>query len=234
MTHAMTVAHGAGVLWPALVLGLAGSLHCMGMCGPLALALPSPHVSRGRYVFGRALYNAGRIATYSALGAIFGLFGQTLALAGWQRGVSIAAGLFMLVFAFFSHRLTPSYSFAPLRNVLRRLLGRRTNGALLAIGLLNGLLPCGLVYVALAGAAATDSTAHGAIFMAVFGFGTFPAMFGISLAGRIVGPSVRIKLRRLVPLALFLVGIVLILRGLDLGIPFLSPHLSLEGECCAP
>ncbi len=233
MTHAVSFAHESAVLWPALVLGLAGSLHCVGMCGPLALALPSFSKSRGRYMLGRALYNAGRIVTYSILGAIFGLFGETLALAGWQRGVSIAAGAFMLLAAFFAHRLTPTYSFAPLRNALRRLLGRRTNGALLAIGLLNGLLPCGLVYVALAGAAATNSSMRGAAFMAIFGLGTFPAMFAVSLAGRIFGPSARNKIQKLIPIALIVLGAILILRGLNLGIPYLSPHLSLESGCCS-
>ncbi len=221
------------MIWPALILGLAGSLHCVGMCGPLALALPSASRSRADYTLGRVLYNAGRILTYSCMGILFGWIGQTLAFAGWQRGVSIAAGVVMLLAAISARPLAPALSIGPLRAAIRNLLGKRTRAALFMLGLLNGLLPCGLVYVALAGAAATESAARGALFMAVFGFGTFPAMFAISLAGRAINAPARLKFQRLIPVALVLVGILLILRGLDFGIPFISPHLSLQPNCCS-
>lgn len=218
----------------ALILGLAGSLHCLGMCGPLALALPGARASRGEYVTGRIIYNAGRIATYALLGAVFGLIGKTLALAGWQRGLSIGAGFAMLIAAFSLHRLAPAFNLGFLRQAWGKLLGQRTLLSLFGIGLLNGLLPCGLVYVALAGAAATGDALHGAAFMAIFGAGTFPAMLAVSLAGRALSVPLRLKFQRVVPYAVGVLAVLLILRGMDLGIPYLSPALAIPHSCCHP
>ncbi|MCD6049706.1 MAG: hypothetical protein K0Q55_1109, partial [Verrucomicrobia bacterium] len=84
-------------LWTAFILGLVGSLHCAGMCGPLALALPVAGKTRRAFVLGRVLYNLGRILTYCVIGAIFGLAGQSLALAGFQKWVSLGAGVAILL-----------------------------------------------------------------------------------------------------------------------------------------
>ena len=230
---------GAGLL-----MGLLGSLHCLGMCGPLALALPAAPGSRARFVAGRILYNLGRTATYALLGVAFGLFGRVFALAGWQRGLSIAAGVLMLLAAI-GYRTAAGAAVAGgfaralggLKRALSALLQRRTAGALLLIGLLNGLLPCGLVYAALAGAAATGGPLGGALFMAAFGLGTIPAMLAVSLAGRLITAPWRARFQRAVPVAMAVLAVLFIVRGLSLGIPYLSPDLSPEAvaggrSCC--
>lgn len=223
-------------LWTAFVLGLAGSLHCAGMCGPLALALPVTGAGWTSFGFGRLIYNLGRIFTYSVLGLISGLIGQTLALVGVQRWVSLTLGLVLLIGLFASRRLALAAPVVRLVSRLRQAMGgflqRRSFTALGVLGALTGLLPCGLVYVACAGAAAGNSPLAGASYMAVFGLGTIPLMLAIGLSGRLVQPSLRLKLRYLMPVSVFLVGSLLILRGLALGIPYLSPDLATQGGSC--
>jgi sulfite exporter TauE/SafE len=225
-------------LWTAFVLGLVGSLHCAGMCGPLALAIPVAPGGPGRFFLGRLLYNAGRLATYCALGLAFGLVGRTLLLAGVQRWLSIALGLLLLTGAFASRRLALAAPVtrlvARLKQAMSRWLHARTLGALPVLGALTGLLPCGLVYVACAGAAATGSLAGGLGYMAAFGAGTVPMMLAIGLSGRLVPLDWRHALVRVVPLVVALLGGLLILRGLSLGIPYLSPDLTAPSgaACC--
>ncbi len=221
--------------WTAFILGLAGSLHCVGMCGPLAMALPHPGRGMGGYIAGRLLYQAGRIATYCLLGAVFGGVGRTLALAGIQRWVSVAAGLLVLAGLFV---VGPGWAGKPLagwvdwiKARLGTLLRRRSQSTLWMLGMVNGLLPCGLVYVACAGAAAGGSVAGGMAQMAWFGLGTVPLMLGISLSGRAMPFAWRLRLQRLIPVSVGMVGVLLVLRGMDLGIPFVSPHIGPDG-CC--
>lgn len=222
------------LFWTALALGFFGSLHCAGMCGPLALALPVTGRSVAGFVVGRVVYNLGRLVTYTALGLLFGFVGQTLLVAGLQRWVSIGLGVALLLGLLASKKLALS---APIVRLLGRLkstmsgwLQTRTLPALAVLGGLTGLLPCGLVYVACAGAAATDHWHHGALYMLLFGLGTFPMMLGIGLSGRLLQGSLRLKLRHLVPVSVLVLGALLILRGLSLGIPYLSPDLS-HGSC---
>jgi sulfite exporter TauE/SafE len=222
--------------WTAFILGLAGSLHCAGMCGPLALALPNGHASASRFVLGRTAYNLGRIATYCLLGLTFGFLGKTLALAGIQRWVSITLGLSLLVGLFASRRLAlsgpVSALVARLKSGMSILLRRRSLASLAVLGLFNGLLPCGLVYVACAGATATGAVQASVGYMAVFGVGTLPLMLAISLTGKLVPSSLRLRLQKAVPVSVFLVALLLILRGLSLGVPYLSPDLASAMPCC--
>jgi len=220
----------------AFVLGLVGSLHCAGMCGPLALALPPAGKTATGHAAGRLAYNGGRIVTYCALGLLFGLLGQTLLLAGVQRWLSIALGVALLVGLFAPRKLA---LWRPMASLVERvkarmsfLLRRRSWAALFGLGLLNGLLPCGLVYVAGAGATATGSLVRGAIYMAAFGFGTIPMMLALSLSGRLIPFSLRLRLLKVVPVAVFLLASLLILRGMGLGIPYVSPTLSGGGASC--
>jgi sulfite exporter TauE/SafE len=226
-------------LLTAFFLGLIGSLHCAGMCGPLALALPRSAGKATRFVAGRFAYNLGRILTYCLLGFCFGLAGKTLLLAGFQRGVSIVLGLMLLAGLVAARKMAlwrPITSLVEhLKAPMSRLLRRPGLPSLAMLGLLNGLLPCGLVYVACAGAMATGGILAGVRYMAAFGLGTIPMMLAISLSGALIPPSVRLQWRRAIPVCVFFLGTLLILRGMSLGIPYLSPDLSTpEGASCCP
>jgi sulfite exporter TauE/SafE len=220
----------------AILLGLLGSLHCAGMCGPLALALPQAGHSRLAYLAGRLAYNFGRVMTYCLMGVVFGLIGKTLVLAGIQCWVSIGLGVALLAGLFASRRLAlwgPVIRLVEkLKQSMGSLLRQRTLVALGTLGLLNGLLPCGLVYVAAAGAVATGSIPAAVEYMAIFGLGTVPMMLAISLSGRLVPFSLRLKLLKAVPVAVALLAVLLILRGMGLGIPYVSPVLSAEKPAC--
>ena len=224
-------------VWTALLLGLVGSLHCAGMCGPLALALPVGAKSTTRFLAGRLAYNAGRIVTYCVLGLILGLVGRTLFLAGVQRWTSISLGLALLVGLFSSRKLA---LWRPVTGLVEALkyrmsaqLRQRSFSSLMILGLLNGLLPCGLVYVACAGATATNGALDGIRYMAVFGLGTVPMMLGISMSGRLMPLALRLQLRKAIPVSVLLLASLLILRGLSLGIPYVSPDLSAaKPSCC--
>jgi len=217
-------------IWTALVLGLVGSLHCLGMCGPLALALPATGTTRFSFALGRLAYNLGRITTYVALGAGFGIVGQSFALFGLQRWLSIGAGAAILLGLIASIRWAANAPMVRgirwLKGAFATLLRRRSLGSLVLLGGLNGLLPCGLVYVACAGAAATGASSRGAAYMVAFGAGTLPVMLGVNLIVAKVQPSLRNRLQRFIPASAALLGLLLIVLGLSLGIPYLSPGIS--------
>jgi len=231
------------LLWTAFFLGLAGSLHCAGMCGPLAMALPGGgrngrSGSLSSLWRGRAFYNLGRTCTYGMLGVLFGMLGQTAAWAGLQRWVSIAAGIAILLGLLAANRfqwgLPATRLVVRLKPLFGPLLRSSSWLSLFLLGLLNGLLPCGLVYVACAGAVATGSLGLGALFMVVFGLGTTPMMFSIGLLGAKVQTALRLRLQKLIPVSLVIVAGLLIVRGLALGIPYLSPGpFSQPGACAA-
>ncbi|HEX7653452.1 MAG TPA: sulfite exporter TauE/SafE family protein [Verrucomicrobiae bacterium] len=220
----------------AISLGLLGSLHCAAMCGPLLLALPVPAGGPARFITGRLIYQLGRILTYTLLGILAGLAGKSIVLIGIQRWLSIGLGVAILGGFFLSRRLalaTPVIrSVGWLKRVMGRQLQQRTLRSLFLLGILNGLLPCGLVYVALAGAVSRGTLTAAIGFMAAFGLGTLPTMLGISLSGKILSPAIRLKLRRVIPVSVCLLAGLLILRGMALGIPYLSPDLA-QGTCCA-
>jgi hypothetical protein len=175
-------------------------------------------------------YNGGRVLTYCALGLVFGLVGKTLLLAGLQQSVSIALGIILLAGLLASRKLAlwqpVTLGLGHLKQRMGSLLKQRGFTALAILGLLNGLLPCGLVYVACAGATATGGPLEGARYMAEFGLGTVPMMLSISLSGRLVPVAWRFRLRKLVPASVAMLAALLILRGMSLGIPYVSPQLS--------
>jgi sulfite exporter TauE/SafE len=220
-------------LWSAFLLGLAGSLHCAGMCGPLMLALAKARPRSGLESTGRVFYHLGRIVSYCALGLILGFLGHVAAPAGFQRWLSIAIGVVLLVGLLLAARVplaTPVMKWITLlKSGMSRLLQRHTLLSQTIMGMLNGLLPCGLVYVAAAGATATGHPLTGATYMAVFGLGTWPMMLGIHLAGQRLPLPSRLALGRITRAAVLLMALLLILRGLELGIPFVSPDLSVAG-----
>ncbi|NOS70890.1 MAG: sulfite exporter TauE/SafE family protein [Verrucomicrobia bacterium] len=226
-------------LWTAFLLGFVGSAHCAGMCGPLALALP--HWGRGQWSFlaGRVLYNLGRVVTYATMGAVFGILGRGFALAGFQRWVSLVLGAGILIGLFVSPRFANSVPVSRgvnwMKATLGRLFQRRAMPAMFGIGLLNGLLPCGLVYVACAGAIVGGTIVSGVEYMIAFGLGTLPMMLGISLLGTKLQFAMRLKVQRLIPVSMAIVGVLLLLRGMALGIPYVSPKLPAQpgaAQCC--
>ena len=223
------------MLWAGFLFGLLGSFHCVGMCGAIALALPgAAGASPLRYAAGRLLYNLGRVSTYATLGAGAGLVGQSLRLAGVQQSLSIASGVLILLLVAvperYSARLAGMLGFgrplAWVKTTLGRLFQQSSLPALYATGVLNGLLPCGLVYLALAGALSAPGVAGAAAYMALFGLGTLPLMLGLSLSGRLVPLAWRGRMRQAVPYAASGLAVLFIVRGLGLGIPYLSPQLS--------
>ena len=215
----------------ALTLGLIGSFHCIGMCGPIAIALPLPKENWWYKISGVFLYNIGRVITYGILGALFGLLGKGIQLAGFQRIVSILMGAIMVisvVFPFvFRNRISIDSLFGGYVSKFvmgfKKLFKMRSLSSLLIIGLLNGLLPCGLVYIAVAGAINTNDVTMGILYMVAFGLGTAPMLAVVTLAGNMISGQFRSKVNKIIPYVVVIVGILFILRGLSLGIPYVSP-----------
>lgn len=213
------------------LLGLAGGIHCVGMCGPLGMSL-SLQGHRHR-AWGLLMYLLGKTCTYGLLGFVFGLFGRQLALAGWQQALSVTIGVLLLLFAlavFFKSRLFHTSLFQQLiSNKLLPLMSRvlKSSSAFTPLwaGMLNGLLPCGLVYMGLAVAVASGSALTSTVFMLFFGLGTLPLMLSFLLLAQQLGMHFRNSIKRITPYMLGLLAVVLILRGLNLGIPFLSPQI---------
>lgn len=229
----------------AVALGFLGSFHCVGMCGPIALALPLNRENGFTKVLSAILYNSGRILTYGFFGLLFGLLGKGFVISGYQQALSISIGLLLLVSVFASYINIPPVgitkliykAISKLKSSLGFLFKQRTYGAIFSIGVLNGLLPCGLVYLAVAGAIATGDAVKGSLFMIGFGAGTLPAMLFISLASQWVDINWRNKIRRAVPVFVVLMAGMLILRGMNLGIPYVSPQLDAKDctkhHCCS-
>lgn len=222
------------LLWTGLLFGFLGSAHCAGMCGPIAVALPGSNERGLSLLTGRLLYNTGRTATYMFMGVLAGLLGLGAALAGYQGALSIAAGVVILVMLLFRSRFLSTGSFfrsPAIKQLFGRLLSSPGKGSLFSLGLLNGFLPCGLVYLALAGSAAAGSLINSVLYMGLFGLGTIPMMMALSLAPGWLKPAARQRLNRFIPVGAALIAILLILRGLSLGIPFISPDLAGSGSC---
>lgn len=218
------------ILITALVLGLMGSFHCAGMCGPIAIALPLYGNSTGQKVLGSVLYNIGRVITYAIMGAVFGLLGQGLQLMGFQRVISIMMGAIMIIAVLFPSLFGNKHlgsGMVPFVEKLKQKLGKlftvKSFSGLFLIGLLNGLLPCGLVYIAIAGSIGAGSAVMGALYMTLFGLGTMPMLLAINLSGGFISATLRQKVNKLIPALVVIVGILFILRGLSLGIPYVSP-----------
>lgn len=237
-------------MFVAFILGLVSSLHCIGMCGPIAMMIPNSGLritdsksirnseSAIRNLYSSLLYNTGRITTYSAYGLVFGLIGRSFVWFGWQQKISITLGV-IIILALVLPKIIKTQNFystfinnamVKLRAELSKLLFKGNPASLFGIGLLNGLLPCGMVYLALAGAVATGNALNGSLFMALFGLGTLPAMGAISYFGGMVKPALRTSARKLFPAMMVLMATLLILRGLNLGIPYVSPSLNISSS----
>lgn len=233
------------LLYTAFILGLVGSFHCVGMCGPIAFALPVSKRSPAQLIKSRVLYNLGRVITYTFLGVIVGVLGRGVVLSGAQQWLSIIVGVAILLFFVLPKSMTNRLDvLRPVQKIvfhikqkLGHLFKQKNAKAYVLIGLLNGFLPCGLVYLAMAGAIATGDIWLAMGYMALFGLGTFPVMLTVALAGNFIKPQFKTRMYKLVPVFTVTLAVLLIIRGLNLGIPYLSPkivkhrhHTSIE--CC--
>ncbi len=218
-------------IWTGFVVGLFGSLHCIGMCGPIVLALPVFGESQLKIFLGRILYNLGRVVTYALMGALFGLFGQRLVLFGLQQYLSIGFGIVILLYVFtprkikakaaetFVYRSSTSF----IKKQFSKLISNKSNSSLFTIGVLNGLLPCGFVYVGIAGSISTGSVLGGVLYMALFGLGTLPVMLATAVLGKVININIKKRINKLIPVFAVVLAVLFILRGMNLGIPFISP-----------
>ncbi|MFT4753184.1 MAG: sulfite exporter TauE/SafE [Salibacteraceae bacterium] len=218
--------------WVAISIGLVSSFHCLGMCGPIAFALPLNRATRASQFMGGLVYNVGRLTTYSALGLLFGLIGKSLVMAGAQRALSIGAGVIMIMSILLpkvSKSLNlDSYTFkymGRLKSLFAKLFKKSSVEHLFFIGILNGLLPCAMVYIALAGAIAEGDALGGMTFMVFFGMGTLPVMLSATLLGGFLSIKVRNNFQKSIPYFVIVIGLLFILRGLNLNIHYLSPEI---------
>ena len=220
------------MLWyTAILIGFLGSFHCLGMCAPIVWALPKTSGGKVKWLANRLLYNAGRVITYAFLGSIMGLVGRLAFKTGFQQWISIIIGLLLVLGVLvFKGKIPEIPVFGPvkksvawLKNKMGRLLRKRSSMATLLLGTLNGLLPCGLVYAALIASIVTGSAIGGAFYMVLFGLGTFPMMMAVAWMGQMVSQRIKNKVAWLTPRLVFIVGLLFVLRGMNLGIPLLSP-----------
>ena len=219
------------MLWTAFVLGLAGSFHCIGMCGPIAFVLPINKTTTFHTLLQTFLYHFGRLISYSLIGFLFGLIGKGLYMAGFQQRLSVLMGAIMIVMVLVPAAVFNRYNFSkPLYKIISKVkvklgfyLNKKSNKALFLIGFFNGFLPCGLVYMALIGAVSTANTTQSALYMLLFGLGTVPMMTAAVLLGNFVNLNFRKKIQKAIPVFVIIIGLLFILRGLGLGIPYISP-----------
>ncbi|BDQ10989.1 sulfite exporter TauE/SafE family protein [Sediminibacterium sp. TEGAF015] len=219
------------LLLSGFVLGFAGSVHCVGMCGPLALSLPFQHFRGWQKALAIGGYHFGRISSYMIIGIIAGVFGRGLNWFGLTQILSIVLGSF-IVLSVLLPRLFTKLNLSFLNGfkrwqitTMQQMLQKRSAFSMYFFGVLNGFLPCGLVYTAVAASLVAHTITESILFMGSFGLGTVPAMLLIVIAAQSLTSEFRLQIRRWIPVLSLIVGILLILRGLNLDIPFVSPYL---------
>jgi sulfite exporter TauE/SafE len=206
-------------LLTAFLLGLAGSFHCAGMCGPLMLLMPSGENNTLRLVISRLIYNAGRIITYVVIGLISGLLGLAVSMKQFQKEISLATGLLIILITIFSfRRITIANKFtefitSSFRKRLKKLYSDRNLFSVLSIGMLNGMLPCGFVYLAASAAFVSSGVIPGILYMISFGLGTLPMMMTLSLIDKIFPAGIRKAINRAAPVIAISLAVFLIYRG---------------------
>jgi len=216
----------------AIILGLMGSFHCAGMCGPIAISLPLQGTSILHKLWGAILYNSGKTAMYGCMGLLFGLIGQGFVLIGFQKWISVIMGITMILSVLIPvlfHKVHIRFAGSMTQHIHSKflaLLTKKSNAGILFLGMLNALLPCGLVYLAIAGSIGTGNAFSGMLFMIVFGLGTMPMLLFISILGTMLSTRVRIAIQSKFPFLIVIIGLFFILRGLTLGIPYISPSIN--------
>lgn len=219
------------MLYSAFFFGLISSFHCIGMCGPIALMLPVERNNPSKKVIQIITYHLGRLSAYATIGFLFGLLGKGFFLAGLQQKLSIFMGIAMIVVILIPEKVFAKFNFSKpvfkLISKIKTTLGsqfkNKSYQSLFTIGLLNGLLPCGMVYVALFGAIALQSEGFGVIYMLLFGLGTIPMMSSVVYLNSLLTIPMRNKISKTIPYVSICIAILFVLRGLGLGIPYVSP-----------
>ena len=223
------------MLLSALIFGLLGSFHCIGMCGPIAFMLPVDRKKPIKRFLQILSYHLGRIFTYAIIGILFGILGKGFYLFGFQQQLSIIAGLTMILIVVFpkitKHNwLSKKMSFVILKvkSALGKELQKKKNDTFFVLGFLNGFLPCGLVYMAVLGALATPTITQASFYMILFGIGTIPLMTAFVYLGNFTKGNFRSYIQKAIPILVVCIGVLFVLRGLGLGIPFISPNLEMN------
>lgn len=201
------------------------------MCGPIAMMLPVDRNNQAKKVTQIVTYHLGRLSAYATIGLVFGLLGKGFFLAGIQQKLSIFIGVAMILVILIPEKKLAQYNFSkPIFKLISKMkatLGsqfkNRSYKSLFTIGLLNGFLPCGMVYVALFGAIAMQSPDYGVVYMLLFGLGTVPMMSSVVYLNSFLTVPIRNKIQKAIPYVAVLIGALFILRGLGLGIPYVSP-----------
>jgi len=219
------------MLLTALIFGLLGSFHCVGMCGPIAFMLPVDRSNSLKKISQITAYHIGRLLAYGIIGLIFGLIGKSLYIFGLQQKLSIIIGILMIVVVIFPYKkigqnfiVKPIYkAVAFVKKQMGEALKKKTADTFLTIGFLNGFLPCGLVYMAVFGAIATGTAWQGSLYMFFFGLGTIPLMTSAIYLGKFLNAQAKQRIQKAIPVFIVVIGALFILRGLGLGIPYISP-----------
>lgn len=219
------------MLYTAIIFGLISSFHCIGMCGPIAMMLPIDRKSEAKKISQLSVYHLGRLIAYALLGLLFGLLGKGLFLAGMQQQLSITVGILMIIITVVPEKTLANYNFSkPINKVISKVksnLGsqfkNRSYKSFFTIGLLNGYLPCGMVYVALFGALAMPSIELSILYMLLFGLGTVPMMSMVVLITNLVSIPIRNTIQKVIPVLAVCIGVLFIIRGLGLNISYVSP-----------
>lgn len=232
------------MLYTALIFGLLGSFHCIGMCGPIAFMLPVSRDNELKKFLQIFLYHIGRLLSYGTIGLAFGIVGKTLNLFDLQQHLSILTGILMISIILIPSVITSKFNITgplslgigKIKSSMGGLLKKKSPDMFFTIGVLNGFLPCGLVYLAVFGAVATGGTLEGGLYMILFGIGTIPLMTSVVYSKGLISPVLRQKVRKLIPVVVVLIGVMFIIRGMGLGIPYLSPSpvvdlISAEASC---
>lgn len=231
----------AFTLTMALLMGLTGSLHCAGMCGPIILVMPFQRLSGLQKWLGITLYHFGRVSVYALLGLVLHSF-KSVFQPQWQQYISIGLGALLLLIGILSFFPGSRFSVKlPWTGFIQKQLGRfMANPGILSLfgtGMLNGLLPCGLVYMALSATVTADTGWQAMKLMYAFGLGTVPMLTAITVLKDRTKLLQLAHFRKLVPVVMLFFGSLFVLRGLNLGIPYLSPKVTVEhnevkASCC--
>jgi len=219
------------MLLSAILFGILGSFHCVGMCGPIAFMLPVDRTNVYKKTGQIFLYHLGRLLAYGSIGLAFGFIGKSLYLFGMQQQLSIVIGILMIIVVLTPYKTFNKYNFSrplfklisKIKSALGTALKKKTPDTFLTIGFLNGFLPCGLVYMAVFGAIASANVAQGGLYMVLFGLGTIPLMTTAIYLGNFLNIKVRKHIRKAIPVFVVVMGCLFIIRGMGLGIPYVSP-----------